>query len=83
LLALKSMRFVFLKDRDLCYALPDAQYLDGISPATLRNINMSRIMALKDGENRKNSQLPNLMVPKLTHNNYNEFETQFSQVISR
>jgi hypothetical protein len=76
------MRFI-LKDRDLCNALPDALFLNSITPEVLRNIIMSRTTALEDGENRKNSQLPNLTVPKLTHNNYDEFETQFSQVVSR
>jgi hypothetical protein len=81
-LALKVVRFE-LKDRTLCDALPSPAFLDSLDAAAVTVFITNRNQALEDSENCKNAQLPDLTVPKLTHYNYDEFETQFAQVVSR
>lgn len=79
---LKSLLYE-LKDRELCGALPDHATLAAIDADQLTLLRNQRNIGLEAEKMRRDASLPNMEVPKLTNNNFDDFNTAFSAVVSR
>jgi hypothetical protein len=82
--SLNSVRFE-LKDRALCNATPGAGMLAAIDAAQVRDLTHYCSLAKEDATNRDTvtASLMDLTIPVLTSKNYDDWETQFSQLVSR
>ena len=81
-IGLKSVLYE-LKDRELCDALPDQAILASIDGNQLSIMRHQRSAGLEAEKRRKETNLPSMDVPKLTHDNFDEFNTAFSAVVAR
>ena len=79
---LLSLQFE-LKDRDICNALPDDAILGGLNAAQMTILRQQRSTAKMRENAASETNLPDMSVPKLTHNNYDEFHTAFSALVDR
>ena len=81
-LGLKSLLYE-LKDRELCDALPDQPTLVAIDANQLSILRQQRSTGLDAERRRKESNLPDMDVPKLTNDNFDEFHTAFAAIVAR
>ena len=79
---LKSIQFE-LKDCEMCDSLPDAAALNNLDNAQMRVLRKQRQNAMDHEERRNLTALPDMDVPTLTHNNFDEFNTSFHNVVAR
>ena len=81
-LALKSVLFE-LKDRDACDALPDEAMLNALDMSQLSSMRKLRRQAIVNQSLRKEVTLPDMKVPKLTAQTFDDWNTSFSTVVGR
>ena len=80
---LKAILFE-LKDREICGTLPDLATLNAIDDVQLNILKRSRIEAKANLKNNKDNALTDTMkIPKFKSENYDEFMTAFSTLVSR
>ena len=82
ILGLKSVLFE-LKDRQACGALPNALVLNALDTAQISIMRKSRRQALMNQSLRKDVSLPDMKVPKLTAQTFDDWNTSFTSVVSR
>ena len=82
IIALKSILFE-LKDRELCGALPDMAFLQTIDGAQLSLMRSNRNKAIEIAELRNNQSHPEMVVPKLTTANFEDFSLAFTGAVRR
>jgi hypothetical protein len=82
-IGLQSLRFE-LKDRQLCNCLPDAATLEGINIEQLAILREARSQALEQEKNRSdNNTQGDLVIPKFTIDNFDEFMVAFTNKAKR
>ena len=81
-IALKAVLFE-LKDRELCAALPDLPTLQSINNAQLTVMKTNRNKSKELSEMRNNQSHPDMVVPKLTATNFEDFNLAFSGAARR
>ena len=81
-LGLKIILFE-LKDRDVCGALPSTMMLNNLDTAQISSIRKSSRQALMNQTLRKDVSLPDMRVPKLTAQTFDDWNTSFTSVVSR
>ena len=79
-LDLKSVLFE-LKDRDACSTLPSATILRGLDHNQLSPMRKLRKRALINQSLRKEISLPDMKVPKLTAQTFDDWNTTFTSVV--
>ena len=83
LIGLKSILFE-LKDREIYGALPDLAVLNAIDHVQLMTLRQSRTRAKEHLKRAKDNALTdNMKIPKFKTENYDEFMTAFSALVSR
>ena len=81
-LALKSILFE-LKDRDACDALPNEAVLNALDTSQLSSMRKYRRQAIISQSLRKEVTLPDMKVPRLTAQTFDDWNTSFSTVVGR
>ena len=81
-LGLKSILFE-LKDRDICDTLPNATILRALDVSQLSSMRKLRRHALINQSLWKEKSLPDMKVPKLTAQTFNDWNTSFTSVVGR
>ena len=81
-LGLKNILFE-LKDRDMCDVLPNATILRGLDVSQLSSMRNLRRRALINQSLRKEISLPDMKVPKLTAQTFDDWNTSFISVVER
>ena len=81
-LGLKSVLFE-LKDRDACDALPNETVLNALDSSQLSSMRKLRRQAIISQALRKEVTLPDMKVPKLTAQTFDDWNTSFSTVVGR
>ena len=81
-LSLQAMLFE-LKDRQRCGALPNANILRAITPQQIVLVRQARSQAKEQRDQRNNTTLPTMSIPKFIGTNYDEFMTAFTTLASR
>ena len=79
-LGLKSILFE-LKDRDMCDALPNKTILRGLEVSQLPSVRKLRRRALINQSLRKEISLPDMKVPKLTAQTFDDWNTSFTSAV--
>ena len=70
-----------LKDRQACGALPSAMVLNALDTAQISSMRKSRRQALINQTLRKEVSLPDMKVPKLTAQTFDDWNTSFTSVV--
>ena len=81
-IALKAVLFE-LKDRELCAALPDLPTLQAIDNAQLTIMRGNRNKSIEMSDMRNNQSPPDMVVPKLSATNFEDFNLAFSGAARR
>ena len=81
-LGLKSVLFK-LKDRDACDALPSVEVLDSLDAAQVSSMRKFRRQAIINQSLRKEASLPDMKVPKLTAQTFDDWNISFTTVVGR
>ena len=81
-LSLQAMLFE-LKDRRNCGALPNAEILQSITAPMIVLLRQARSQAKEQRDQRNNTALPTMTIPKFVGTNYDEFMTAFTTLASR
>ena len=80
--ALQAMLFE-LKDRQKCQALPTPETLNALMQPQLSILKQQRALAKEHLKKKRDSNLPPMEVPKFKGQNYDEFMTSFTTLVSR
>ena len=83
-LALYALHFE-IRDRYCCNALPNRAYLENLDAVQIAVLRMQRSAALERIQVHKDKAgtLPEMVIPKLTTTNYDEFHTAFVTLLER
>ena len=82
ILGLKSVLFE-LKDREMCEALPGAEMLRALDVGQISSMRKMRRRALINQSLKKEVSLPDMKVPKLTAQTFDDWNTFFTSVVGR
>ena len=80
--SLKAVMFE-LQDRDKCVALLTAAELNSLDQATCATLRTLRADAIRDNKTRKSQKIPDMVVPKLTRNNWRDFKISIEEALQR
>ena len=81
-LGLKSIQFE-LNDRDACDALPSATVRNALEANQVSSMRKFRRKAIISQASRREASLPDMKVPKLTDQAFDDWNTSFTTVVGR